>query len=137
LYGALPFHATYLFACALAPLTEPGGALGVGGHARAALHSIEILRLLHAAAAFTLLGYALAELRGRLELPFRASAGRILAYSAPVALATRVVGMLAFGPGTAWAPAADALWLTLTAGGALYGGWLYHLQRDHVRRLLA
>jgi glycopeptide antibiotics resistance protein len=137
---ALPFYATYLVACALAPLTEPGGALGVGdpGAVGGRLDSIEILRLLNAAAAFTLLGYMLAELRGRMEVPFRETARRVLLWAVPVAAATRLVGDVALGlRADDWAPGATALWLTLTIGGALYGGWLYHLQRAQVRALVA
>jgi glycopeptide antibiotics resistance protein/uncharacterized membrane protein YozB (DUF420 family) len=134
---ALPFYVTYLMACALAPLTEPGGALGLGGAEDATLRPLEILRLLNAAAAFTLLGYMVAELKAREELPPAAAVRRIIAWSAPAALATRVVGDLALGPGTAsWAPGAGILWVALTVGAALYGGWLYHLQRTHVRALV-
>jgi glycopeptide antibiotics resistance protein len=137
---ALPFYATYLLACALAPLTEPGGALGVGDPAAVGgrLSNIEILRLLNAAAAFTLLGYMLAELRGRLEAPFGDTARRVFVLAAPAAGITRLVGDVALGlRADDWAPGATALWLTLTVGGALYGAWLYHLQRAQVLALVA
>lgn len=136
---ALPFYLLYLAACAFAPLTEPGSVLGFAapGEILATIRTIEILRLLHAAAAFTLLGYTIAELRGRLELPFAATARRVLLLGAPAALGTRIIGDLALGPhaGT-WAPGFAALFLVLSLGGALYGAWLYHLQRDHVRALI-
>jgi hypothetical protein len=134
---ALPFYLTYLAACALAPFTEPGSALGLSAAADSvALRPIEILRLLNAAAAFTLLGYMVAELRARDEQPFGASVRRILAWSAPIALATRMAGDLAVGQAASWAPEAGVLWVALTVGAALYGGWLYHLQRGHVRALI-
>jgi len=134
LRSALPFYGTYLVACALAPALEgdPLGTLGGG----VTLRTVEILRLLHAAAAFTLLGYALAELRGRLELPYRKAAGRIAGWALAVALATRLAGNATLGDASWRTPEEDALWVALTLGGALYGGWLYHLQRAHVRQLL-
>jgi hypothetical protein len=137
---ALPFLALYLAAGAFAPLTEAGSVLGFSlpGDDNGAIRTVEILRLLHASAAFTLLGYTIAELRGRLELPFTATVRRVLLYSVPAALGTRVIGDFVLGPHDgAWAPGFRTLWVFLSLGGALFGAWLYHLQRNHVRSILA
>lgn len=136
---ALPFYALYLAACAFAPLTEPGSVLGfrAPGEVVATIQTIEILRLLHASAAFTLLGYTIAELRGRLELPFATTARRVLLFATPAALGTRIIGDIILGSGAGrWAPGFATLWLMLGLGGAIYGAWLYHLQRNHVRALI-
>jgi VanZ family protein len=136
---ALPFYVLYLAACAFAPLTEPGSVLGfrAPGEILASIHTIEILRLLHASAAFTLLGYTIAELRGRLELPFPTTLRRVLLFASPAALGTRIIGDVVLGPAAGrWAPGFATLWLILGLGGAAYGAWLYHLQRSHVRALI-
>ena len=86
--------------------------------------------MVEAVAAFTLLGYMLAEFRGRREGRFREGIAHIAGWSGGVALVAELLeGFRADGGASA------VRWLLLVAGG-LYGAWLYHLQRTHVRRLL-
>ena len=128
---AIPFLVIYLAAGALLPLLEPPIPL----IADVEIRTVEILRLLHAAAAFTLLGYVIAELRGRLEQPLRTTFPRVLIASLPPAAATAAAAQ--FAPAGSSGMHAATLWLLLCTGGACYGAWLYHLQREHVRALVA
>ena len=130
---AAPFYAAYLVLL-VAPVagfsgSSWRGALGFGAMqsgwgAGTALHLIETT------AAFTLLGYMLAEFRGRREVRFRQSVAHVAMWSAAPALVAQVLeGFRANGG------ASGAAWVMLV-GSAVYGAWLYHLQRAHVRRLL-
>ena len=118
LVRAAPFLLAYLL---LVPLAAPEPA--------AELRRPFILHLLGSAAAFTLLGYATAEAWGRRELAFGAAARQVVLVALPAAAA---VSLLRAGgaPGVAEVPAIAA-----SAGAAVYGGWLYHLQRARVRAL--
>lgn len=130
---AAPFYAAYLLLL-VAPIatsstTGWNGELGFGATAgswdtTAVLHIVEIV------AAFTLLGYMLAEFRGRREARFRAGARYITVCAAGAASVTEVLE--GFRPGGG----ASVLRLVFVVFAALYGSWLYHLQRAHVRRLL-
>ena len=80
--------------------------------------------------AFTLLGYMLAELRGRREARFREGVRYIAVCAAGAAAVTELLE--GFRPDGG----ASALRLALLIVASLYGAWLYHLQRAHVRRLL-
>lgn len=127
----LPLFALYLGSLALLPLRQ-----GVGEWrlyltlpaTHAALSQPGMMRLLELVAAFSLLGYVLAELRGRSERPYREAAGRVALLGAAAAL------LLEGARG--WAPAegASALRFLLLVAAALHGGWIYHLQRAHVRQ---
>jgi hypothetical protein len=90
----------------------------------------QILRTLEHLAAFTVLGYAVAESRGRREQRFRASAGMVALSAGVVATALELVAAGHPGPG---ASLVRAVLATVTA---LYGAGLYHLQRAHIRWLL-
>jgi VanZ family protein len=90
--------------------------------------TVEILRGLELFAGFTVLGYAVAEMRGRAELRFRQSVWTVLAVALGVAVAVESVAGFRGG--------AD---LTRAVGAvlaAIYGGGLYHLQRSRIRALL-
>lgn len=98
--------------------------VGASPQATAILATLELL------AAFTVLGYALAEFRGRLELPF-ARIAPLVALGGGVA--GLLLGLAAFerpGPGLV------ALRTVIAAMAAVYGGAIYHLQRAHIRQLL-
>ncbi len=98
--------------------------IGASPQATAILATLEVL------AALTVLGYALAEFRGRLELPF----GRIVPM---VAIAGGAVGgVLQLATFAASAPAVVAVRAVIAALAAAYGGAIYHLQRAHIRQLL-
>lgn len=129
---AAPFFAAYLLLLAVLP-PEPLSAewvvhWGLPGHSGAS--KLAMIRLLEAVAAFTLLGYLLAELRGRRELPYAAVAGPVALRAAGAVLL--VEGLRAFQPGYG----ASMLGAALLLGAALYGAALYHLQRAHVRWLV-
>jgi cytochrome c oxidase assembly factor CtaG len=89
-----------------------------------------VLHIVETVAAFTLLGYMLAEVRGRLEAPFWNVAPAIASWSGVVALVVEVLEGFRVDGG-----ASVLGWLALVAA-SLYGSWVYHLQRAHVRRLL-
>ena len=118
LLRAAPFLAAYLL---LLPLTDVATA-------RFTRHVI--LRIVETMTAFTVLGYVVAEAMGRRELRLRDAAVRVVAVAFPVAIvivALRTVGM----------PPVDELpRVTAAIIAALYGGWLYDVQRRNVREVL-
>ena len=90
-----------------------------------------VLVALEHIAAFTLVGYIIAEFHGRAVRDYRHMLPRVVLWSGGISLmleATR-------GWHPLYGASASMLLLTCAAGG--FGGWLYHLQRDHVRALLA
>lgn len=118
LVRAAPFLLAYLL---LVPLAAPD----VTGQLRRPF----ILHLLGSAAAFTLLGYATAEAWGRRELAFAAAARQVALVALPAAVAASLL-RAGGAPGIAELPAIAA-----STGAAVYGGWLYHLQRARIREL--
>lgn len=101
------------------------------GHAWGATGTREILRTLEHLAAFTVLGYAVAEARGRREGPFRASLGALAGTGVAAAAGLEALAAVQQGPG------GSLLRAVLSVLTAVYGGGIYHLQRAHVRWLLA
>jgi VanZ family protein len=88
------------------------------------------ISLIEHLAAFTVLGYIAAEWRGRAELSWGRDFPQLLLVGIVSALALEVLVGFQAGPG------ASFLRLLIAICGALFGGILYHLQRDHVRFLL-
>ena len=88
------------------------------------------IRLIEHLAAFTILGYIAAEWRGRAELSWRQDFPQLLLVGTMSALILEILVGFQAGPG------ASFLRLMIATGGALFGGVLYHFQRDHVRFLL-
>lgn len=128
---ATPVYALYLIAVMCAPLRH-----GVEEwHAMLALPSvteaIEILRLLELVAAFTLVGYIAAEFRGRVYPAYAQASRWVLAWGAALAALTEMVRGFDAASGASLAHA------LLLVAAALYGGWLYYLQRAHVMRVLS
>ncbi len=130
----LPFFAAYLALSSLWPLDAavpvwyagfallPPGIDGSREHIYMALEHV---------AAFTLVGYVIAEFHGRALLPYRGMIARVALWGGGLSLlleATR-----------GWHPlyGASASMLLFTVAASVFGGWLYHLQRDHVRALAA
>lgn len=115
---AAPWFAGYLL---LVPTIAPSAALG----------KVAILRDVESLAAFTVLGYLLAEAWGRLELRYRHTAWRIALIGGAAALTQQ-----ALRHGAAFTydvlPSVAAHLVS-----AAYGGWIYHLQRAHVWALVA
>lgn len=85
-----------------------------------------LLELLQTATSSTLIGYMVAEFRGRRITLYRDSMGWVICAAAAVA---GVSGWLAGAVGTG---AYGTIRLTLAVSAALLGGWLYHVQRDRV-----
>ena len=88
------------------------------------------IRLIEHLAAFTILGYIVAEWRGRAELSWGRDFSQLLLVGTVSALILEVLVGFQAGPG------ASFLRLFIAICGTLFGGALYHLQRDHVRFLL-
>ena len=129
---AAPIYAAYLALIVLLPMRRELDAWTVhAGFSAAMSHQREILRLLEVVAASTLLGYMLAEFRGRTIVSYRDALPRLAGWTfALVGLLEALWGFRA-GHGASIARAA------LMAAASLYGGWLYYLQRAHVVRLLS
>jgi hypothetical protein len=81
-------------------------------------------------AAFTLVGYIIAEFHGRRQRSDGNVMWRVLAWSGGLSLLLEVARGLhpAYG--------ASALMLALTIAAAAFGGWLYQLQRDLIVALV-
>lgn len=133
LTSAAPAYGAYLTLVTIAPLLHGIGAWSIGwGFPGIATEwtKTEILRLLEQVAAFTLLGYMIAEFRGRDVTSYRAALARLLVWGGAAALGGELVRGYHLGHGASVARGA----LLLSA--AFYGGWLYYLQRAHVVELL-
>lgn len=132
LKSAAPLYAAYFVLLLLAPVVDRAGAWHVGlGFSDAARLQVEILRLLELVAAFTLLGYITAEFRGRLETEYREAVARLIRWGLVLALAGEALRGFDTEHG------ASVVRAVMLVGATLYGGWLYHLQREQVTRLLA
>lgn len=131
LASAAPVYAVYLAAVTLAPLAGGAGEWTFRrGFSEAASDQIEILRLLELIAAYTLVGYMAAEVRGRAIERYRMALPGLLTCSFALIAAGELARGFAQSDG---ASAARGVLLILAA---FYGGWLYYLQRAHVVRLL-
>jgi hypothetical protein len=128
----LPLFGVYLALSTAAPLTSPSdtwsGALGLEFPGRG-LQNARLYRALEQIAAFALLGYALAEYRGRLHDRLRRLLPSVLAWTVPVSAALQ--WLRGWHPEHGSSGALLALTLAASAGGA----WLYVLQLEHVRAL--
>jgi VanZ family protein len=80
--------------------------------------------------AFTILGYLLAEWRGRLEIPLTQDLLRLFLSATAVALVLEFLAGFQIGPGASLIRAAMAII------SVLFGGMIYHLLRAHIRFLL-
>jgi glycopeptide antibiotics resistance protein len=132
LRGAAPWLGAYFAAMMLVPLARCASPwtwwVGFSGRVEA-LGTAEQLYLLESVAALTVVGYLLAEIRSRRELAFRAVAPRLILECG--LLSAAVEGVRGFQ--VAWG--ASLAQLLLLWGAGLLGGWIYHLQRDHVREI--
>jgi VanZ family protein len=81
-------------------------------------------------AAYTVLGYLIAEWRGRLELPLMKDLPRLLFLATGIALLLEILSGFQSGRG------ASLVRLLLAVAGAVFGGTIYHLSRAHIRYLL-
>jgi glycopeptide antibiotics resistance protein len=129
----IPGFILYLALQALWPPLQPTGAWHgtFGLMDPLAREDIRVnIRLIEHLAAFTVLGYMAAEWHGRAELSWGRDFPQLLLVGAVSALVLEVLVGFQAGPG------ASFLRLIIATCGALFGGILYHLQRDHVRFLL-
>jgi VanZ family protein len=128
----IPVFMLYLVAAALWPpfrsLTSWHGAIGFANRLNGA-GMVDILLLLEQVSGFTLLGYALAEWRGRRELTLAEDLPGIARAAVLFAIALELAQGFLVGPG------ASAFRAVLATSGALYGAAVYHLARAHVRAL--
>ncbi|MFN8573477.1 MAG: VanZ family protein [Gemmatimonadaceae bacterium] len=133
LRSAAPFYAIFIGLLILLPLLNGVApfSLGVGFTGTAGVwDKAEILRFLLRVAGMTLLGYMVAEYRGREEKQLKDALPRMLHWT--LATATCIECAMGYRAGRG---ASIAQWSLLVLSG-LYGGWLYRLQRDYVVALL-
>ena len=126
----IPLFMVYLLMLAITPAVATAGSwtLHFGlGRSVAGAGTVATLRLIEYVAAFTLLGYMIAEMGSRQEGDFAYTVRRIVLLVSPVALVFEV--LRGFHP-------VHGASLSLLAGsiaGSLYGGLIYHLARAHAR----
>ena len=133
LRSATPYIAVYFVAMVLFPL-----ALGVAPWRWAIWLTgsgdnltQQQLRLLEPVASLTVLGYLLAEARGRLELPFRQIIRRVSVECGLVALAIEI------SRGFQRETGASVSQFVLMLAASTLGAAIYHHQREHVQWILA
>lgn len=90
---------------------------------------VDVLILLEQVGGFTLLGYAIAEWRGRRELSLAADLPLVVGCALALSVWLEAVQGMLSGPG------ASALRALLSTAGTAYGVAVYHLARAHVRAL--
>ncbi|WP_411281372.1 hypothetical protein [Gemmatimonas sp.] len=90
-------------------------------------NTVQLFVALEHVAAFTLVGYIIAEFRGRALLPYREIVGQLLRWGGGISL------LLEARRGFHRLYGASASMRLLTLAASAFGGWLYHLQRDYVR----
>ena len=129
----LPLFAAFLALSSLWPL-DGADATWVGTFAllpeRGEPSTASVSVALEHVAAFTLVGYVIAEFYGRDFEHYRQFVWRVIAWGGGLS------ALLELARGFHPAYRASALMVLFTIGAAAFGGWLYHLQRDHVRALL-
>ena len=128
---AMALYAAYLLVLVGSPMLEGAGSWrGTLGFPDIAPSRVEIAGLLELCAAFTLVGYMGAELRGREVRRYRDVVPRLLAWGIALAIAAEA----ARGFDVHGASLARGVLVTVAC---LYGGWLYYLQRDHVMAVVS
>lgn len=130
----LPVFAAYFALASLWPLDTVDGVWRGGwalSPAGAGLSRTMLMQVLEYLAGFTLVGYITAEFHGRSNESYRVMSRRVLRSSVVLVLLLEC----ARGWNTVTGASLSVSILAVLAG--LFGGWLYHLQRDHVRTLLA
>ncbi len=130
---ALPLFAMYFTLASLWPLDAVDGVWrGAWALApsRDGLSRMLLMQSLEYLAGFTLVGYITAEFHGRSNESYRVISRHVLRGSLVL------IALLETARGWNTAQGASLSIALLAVAAALFGGWLYHLQRDHVRTLL-
>lgn len=130
----LPLFAAYLALAALWPLDGADLLWRAGVHffpAGTMPVDIDVYRALEHIAAFTLVGYVIAEVRGRADRPYGDMVQHVAAWGTGLAL------LLEFTRGLHPMYGASVLLCGAASAASIFGGWMYYLQRDHVRALAA
>lgn len=132
LKSATPFYAAYVALVVVYPLVGNVGDWHFAiGFPEATSQQVEILRVLEIAAAFTLVGYMVAEFRGRSVVHYRDAIPRLVGSGIVLTLVVEAVR------GYDGAQGASIARGVLMMAAAMYGGWLYYLQRAHVISVLS
>ncbi|MGE5375858.1 MAG: VanZ family protein [Bacteroidota bacterium] len=129
----LPVFVIYLLALALGAQSRPFGPWHAyfGLTDRVTDESLYLLNSrIEYLAAFTVLGYLIAEWRGRLELSLSRDLPRLLLMASAAALLFEILSGFQRGQG------ASLVRFILAVLGAGFGGLIYHLSRDQIRHLL-
>ena len=129
----LPLFAAYLALSSLWPLNGADDAFRASvafAGAGEVLTTTRVFLSLEHVAAFTLVGYIVAEFHGRELVHFRDIVARVVAWGGGVSLLLELT--------RGWHPqyGASVLMFLFTCTASAFGGLLYQLQRDHVRALL-
>lgn len=128
LMAATPFLALFLVGSAIwpargfrtVPLWHVGFPTADGGMAL-------VLPVIEALVGMTVLGYVIAEFQGRNEFGFRSAWPRVVRWALAVLVGGEALrSVLAY-------EGASVLRLALSFACCVYGAWLYHLQREHVK----
>ncbi|MBC8089019.1 MAG: VanZ family protein [Phycisphaerae bacterium] len=131
----MPLFALYLALSALWPLDGASGMWRAGLELFPALHGELSQRMVFQAleyiSTFTVAGYLIAEFHGRTNDGYRVMVGRVMCWGGGIAV------MLELARGWHAQFGASVLMGALAISASVFGGWLYHLQRDHVRALWA
>jgi glycopeptide antibiotics resistance protein len=130
----LPLFASYVTLASLWPFSAVDGVWRGGwalAPARDGLSRVLLMQSLEYLAAFTVVGYITAELHGRRNVSYAEAWPRVLRRAGALVL------LLECARGWNSTIGASGALALLAIGAGLFGGWLYHLQRDHVRTLLA
>jgi glycopeptide antibiotics resistance protein len=131
----LPVFAAYLALGSLWPLTDASATWHAGWALFPAvdgeLSQERIFQALEYASSFSLVGYIIAEFYGRSDDAYGVVLGRVVRWSAALVL------LLETARGWHADYGASVFMALLALSASVFGGWLYHLQRDHVRALWA
>lgn len=129
----MPLFAVYLALSALWPLDAASGVWRMGVELFPArdgeLSQRLVFQALEYISTFTVAGYLIAEFHGRTNDGYRMIVGRVLRWGGALAI------MLEIARGWHAGFGASLLMASLAIAASVFGGWLYHLQRDHVRAL--
>ena len=131
----MPLFAVYLALSALWPIVEASGVWHSGFEFFPArdgdISQRLVFQALEYTAAFTVAGYIIAEFHGRVSASYREVFWLVLRWGGALAV------MLEIARGWHSEFGASVLMCALAVAASVFGGWLYHLQRDHVRALWA